>query len=134
MDIDFDSLVTSDTRVIVGSVVEAMIEREYQKPDADAACKGATILAVAALKFDLGPTFRAMNGELATDRGLEELARTQLRILAKAGLDARLCQCPEIRVHGHPYSCTYHTEADVPLVKGRRLCGKCYCEVDTVDA
>lgn len=129
MDIDLDSLVTADTRVIVAGLVDTTIEREYQAPDAEDRVNGATILAVAALKFDLGPTFRRMNGEFATDRGLEQLARTQLRILVKAGLDARLCQCMEMGAprHGHSGRCTGHTEADVPPVNGKRLCGTCYC-------
>lgn len=121
-----EAAITDGTRAAVASLVEHTIDREYGTQDA-AATNGARMLALAGLQMDLHRLFVEING---SDRGLDALADTQLRIMVRDALDARRCDC-RTGGPGHPHSsllrCEGHTEADVPATEdGQKLCGACY--------
>ncbi len=135
----FPALVSIETRVLVDSVVEHAIEREYRTghlanaqgrhlADTDAA-KGARFLALAGIRMDWSAFWVQTNGD---DRGLDLAADTHLRTMVDELLAARECQCPRSGMfpnefaHGHRGQCRAHYESDVPLVNGNRLCGTCY--------
>lgn len=121
-----EASITNGTRAAVASLVEHTIDREYGTQDATAT-NGARMLALAGLRMDLHRPFVEMNG---SDRGLDGLADTQLRIMVRDALAARRCDCTT-GGPGHPHSslirCEGHTEADVPVTEdGHKLCGACY--------
>lgn len=125
--------VTFETRAVAAGIVEYRIDREYGKVDDDG-LRGATMLALAAIKMDINRRYVALNG--SEDR-IDGLADSLLRLLVAEGLDARRCQCPvtdpnQLVGHDHSGPCEGHYEADVPAIDGARLCGTCHVAVAAV--
>lgn len=121
-----EAAISDGTKAAVASLVEHTIDREYGTQDATAT-NGAHMLALAGLRMDLHALYVEIN---KSDRGLDSLADTQLRIMVRDGLAARRCDCVT-GGPGHPHSslirCEGHTEHDVPATEdGQRFCGACY--------
>ncbi|PZG06281.1 hypothetical protein C1I95_32125, partial [Micromonospora craterilacus] len=114
------------TRAAVANLVDYTIEREYGNDVTDE-IKGATMVALAGLHFDL------LDAGAADAEGTRGLAETTLRILLRTGLAARICQCRQLHPHGCKHGgavgslwCDRHYEADVPAIDGALLCGTCH--------
>lgn len=115
------------TLAAVNNLVDYTIEAEYGNAVADE-IRGARTVALGALQFDLRDQFTGLNGD---DYGLSGYADATLRVLIRDGLATRVCQCRQLHATcphkqtGMPF-CADHFEADVPPVRGARLCGTCH--------
>lgn len=111
-----DVLISEATRAAVAAFVDATIEHEYGRGDPAAA----RLNAHTALTADFN--------------GNHLHADSQLRLMTRAGLAQRVCQCKQLHPHGCPHGsasgslwCGRHYESDVPPMAGALLCGTCYC-------
>lgn len=129
------SLVGDQTRAAIAQLVEAKIAAEYGLTELDGVpLRDVTTtqhaLATLAIISDLGPQLEAAANGDATF--LQAYADAVQRMLIKAGLAARECQCRQLpdaglsRGHGHSGICHDHYEPDVPLLAGLLLCGTCH--------
>ena len=123
--------ISEQTEAIIKHLVEYDVQLAYGHEDKDAA-RGARLIALAAVKFDL-------SGQVE-ERDRDSIAHYELSRLIRDALEARRCQCPRIGDfgmcwHGNypgPRStrgdirCRNYFERDVPEIDGAKLCGACY--------
>jgi hypothetical protein len=121
-------VLSSETMAAVAVYVESLVEVEYRRGNM-AAQKGARLLALAGVIMDVARPFVEATG--GSRGGLDAYADHTLNIVVRGLMEARRCECTgHAGNRSHRYACTNHTEADVPLVGGKRLCGTCYVTGD----
>lgn len=120
-------VLSSETMAAVASYVESLVEVEYRRGNM-AAQKGARLLALAGVTMDVARPFVEATGGRG---GIDAYADHTLNIVVRGLMEARRCECPgHAGNRSHRYRCSNHTEADVPLAEGKRLCGTCYVTGD----
>lgn len=119
---EIEFAISEQTEEIIKHLVEYDVQRSYGHDYKDAA-KGARLIALAAVKFDL-------NSQVEV-RHLNSTAHAELDRLAREALAARLCQCHRIAQHKacqhQAYAeCPNYYELHVPEIDDAKLCGACY--------
>ena len=121
---------TAQTQQLIDNIADYLVEQTYGH-DVTEPVKGARLIALGALKFDLA-------GQVDPQHE-DAIARGELRAREREALEARRCQCPQLGGCSHAVypslagraksACEYYYESDVPAIDGKLLCGMCYAAV-----